>query len=122
MQRIVERSVRYACGICHAEYRTARQALACEASGREEIPSHLRRGAHVLALPTRRCSGSNKPYVCDGRVVGSIIETFDPEVHTKGFGITHKSKHIRMYKVRYRCPVCQVMKTALYPAACLKAY
>ncbi len=121
MLRVVKRSVRYVCGICHTKYRTARQALVCEASGREPVPQHLRRGSRVRATSERECSSSDRKYVCEGFVAGSVIELYEDEVHLKGFGVSRSSKHIRMYKVRYRCPRCREMKAAFYPAEHLVA-
>jgi hypothetical protein len=119
MKRVVKKIVKYACGTCRQEYASSKEAERCERGEVEHVSLHLNRGRRVRVVMPRVCQQAKIRFFT-GQIISSRLEAYDPETHFKGYGV-ERSGHVRLYRIRYECPVCEKIKTADYPAEALRA-
>ncbi len=118
MEKIVRRAVSYRCSVCGTEYRKKIDAMDCETMGIEEQKFNV--GDGVTSLEPRVCS-DDAEYVAQGtvRAVSGPCPP-DEEYWVKWLGGL-PPRHVFLYEVKYKCPICGQIKGAVYFAPELKS-
>lgn len=113
----------YQCSICKTKHRSAGAAKKCEARTLERQVFH--RGSVVKNISPRTCLNNGRPehYRFRGtviKVIGPVLPDRDYERWLDGKN-ERLNGHVFQYEVRYRCPRCKKIKTALYYGPELRA-
>lgn len=124
--RIPAKTVRsYQCETCKTRYSSKTKARECEKRVLEIRRSAV--GDRVSNIEPRTCGTVGKGninYHFDGiiiKVVGPNPADYEYEVRWLGAQDDRVNGHIYQYEVRYVCPVCNKLRTALYYAPELKS-
>lgn len=119
-------SVTYQCITCKTTYRSKHKAQECEKRVLE-----IKRfvvGETVRNIELRTCCSNlivkNRNYHFEGTViniVGPMPSDYEYECKWLGGKPDRINGHVYQYEVKYVCPVCNQLKTALYHALELKS-
>lgn len=113
MKKIVRTVTEYMCEVCRTRYKSIIVAHKCEARKTEE--RFFKKGDWVTNIEDRECAVVNWHYRFRGQIVRVLgPQAPDEEYEDKWLGGRGLDLHVFQFEVRFRCPCCQKMQTALY--------